>query len=62
MYDIHSMYELYQSEKGIEVKVGEQTYRNICNTWFNLSSDKMKKDHCETCIEFDNALLNKRHC
>ena len=49
------MYELYQSEKDIEVKVGEQTYWNIFSTGFNLSFHKLKKDPCETCIEFENA-------
>ena len=41
--NIHSMCELYQSEKEIEVKVGEQTYRNVFNTCFNLSFHKPKK-------------------
>ena len=52
---IHSMYELYHSEKGIEVKVGEQPYGIIFNTCFNPSLHKAKKDRCETCIEFENA-------
>ena len=52
---IHSMYEFYQSEKEIEVEVGEQTYRNVFNTCFNLSFHKPEKDFCETCIEFENA-------
>ena len=53
--NIHSVYELYQSEKEIEVEVGEQTYRNVFNTCFNLSFHKPEKDCCETCIEFENA-------
>ena len=53
--NIHSMYELYQSEKDIEVKVGEQTYGNIFNKCFNLSFHKPKKNRCETCIEFENT-------
>ena len=35
--------------------MGEQTYRTIFNTYFNLSCHKPKKDFCETCIEFKNA-------
>ena len=44
-----------QSEKEIEVNMGEQTYRNVCNSCFNLSFHKPKKDRCETCIEFENT-------
>ena len=49
------MCELYQSEKETEVEVGEQTYRNVFNTCFNLSFHKLEKDRCETCIEFENT-------
>ena len=41
--NIHSIYELYQSENDIEVNVGEQTYTNIFNTCFNLSFHELKK-------------------
>ena len=66
--NIHSVYELYQSEKEIEVEVGGQTYRNVFNTCFNLSFHKPEKDCCETCIEFENAtpqqktLLEENYC
>ena len=53
--NIHSMCELYQSEKEIEVAVGEQTYRNVFNTCFNLSFHEPVRVSCETCTEFENA-------
>ena len=49
------MCECNQSEKEIEVEVGEQTYRNVFNTCFTLSFHKPEKDCCETWIEFKNA-------
>ena len=49
------MCEPCQSEKKTEVEVGEQTYRNVFSTCFNLSFHKPEKDCCETCIEFGNA-------
>ena len=53
--NIHSIYELYQSENDIEVNVGEQTYTNIFNTCFNLSFHELKKNPCKTCTEYENA-------
>ena len=53
--NIHSMCELYQYEKEIEVELGEQTFRNVFSTCFNLSFHKPEKDCCKTCIEFENA-------
>ena len=59
--NIHSMYELYQSEKDIEVKVGEQTYGNIFSTCFNLSFHKPKKIAVKLALSSKIQLLNKRH-
>ena len=41
--NIHLMYELHQSEKEVEVKVGEEAYRNVLNTCFNLNFHKPEK-------------------
>ena len=58
--NIHAMYELYQPEKEHYFKVGEQTYKNIFNTCFNLSFHKPKKGRCDTCIEFENATSQQK--
>ena len=60
--NIHSMYELYQSEKEIEVEVGEQTHRNVFNTCFNLSFHKPEKDCTKPVLSSKMQLPNKRHC
>ena len=34
--NIHSMYELYQSEKGVEVNVGEQNLEGISSIFVEI--------------------------
>ena len=56
--NIHLMYELYKGDKDDALeKVGEETYRNIFNTSFNLSFHKPKKDRCDVCMEFENSTI-----
>ena len=57
--NIHTMYELHELCMDINPKVGEQTYRTIFNTCFNLGFHKPKKDRCSVCIEFETATLQQ---
>ena len=47
-------------KRTLKLSWGEQTYWNICNICFNLSFHKPKKDHCETCIDFENTTLQQK--
>ena len=54
--NITILYNLYLKTDKSSRKVGEQTFRNIFNTSFNLGFHKPKKDKCSVCIQFQNAI------
>ena len=52
--NIRKMYKLFVAENGKTVE--EHFYRKIFNKHFNLGFHQPKKDQCDACIEYKNAI------
>ena len=53
--NVRKMYELFIKEHS-DVKVEEHFYRKIFSDSFNLGFHQPKKDQCDICIEYKNAI------